>query len=187
MVEGPAAPALLRLLAGRPIPHTGTASLDGRPLQFGWEAARHGPEIRPVAAVLHGDRLPVWRTSLGAVAAAVRAQGVPFWLARRRARQALGWAHASSEAGRAVAMLDVQARQRVLLARALAVVPGLLLLASPGAMLSRADRLVVYDTLQTLAEQWEMVVLVSGATELGTYATLLPTVVTGGTVGSSGL
>src|SRR5579872_4344038 len=89
-VEGPAAPALLRLLAGGPVPHTGTARFDGHPLCHGAAVARHGPRRRPVAAVLADDTLPPWRTPLGHVAGAARLHGVSTKGARARAAQALG-------------------------------------------------------------------------------------------------
>jgi ABC-type taurine transport system ATPase subunit len=138
-----------------------------------------------VAAVLPGDRLPPWRTALGAVCGPVRRQGVPFWEAWRRAQQALGWAQASAVSGRTIATLDVPARQRVLLAQALAVVPGLLVLDWPAAVLSTANRQAANETLRTLSDQWEMVVLVSAATGLSAHTTLLPTMVSGGTVGGT--
>ncbi len=159
VVRGYGASSLLRLLAGRPVPHAGSALLDGRPLRHNREAARHGPETRPVASVLGDEVIAPWRTTLGAVTAAVREHGVPYLGARRRGMRALDWAGVASVAHRPTFTLDAGARERVRLAMALAKVPGLLLLDRAFTALPPRRRGVLWDTIERLAASWETVVL----------------------------
>jgi ABC-type branched-subunit amino acid transport system ATPase component len=78
-----------------------------------------------------------------------------------RAAQALGWAGVTPFAYRPPALLNVAQRRRVLLAAALAVVPGLLLLERPCAPLPPSEHAALYATVRELAARWEMVVLLA--------------------------
>jgi D-methionine transport system ATP-binding protein len=158
-LAGPAAPALLRLLAGGDVARRGTALLDGRPLAHGKAVARRGPRVRPIAAVLADDTLPLWRTPLGLATSAVRVHGVPLLGARARALQSLRWVGAAHLARWPIISRNAADRRRAALAVALAVVPGLLLLERPCAPLQIAAHGPLYATLHEIAEAWAMTVL----------------------------
>jgi len=176
-VDGPAASALLRVLAGHAVPSVGTACLDNVSLLHGEANLHHIGAARPVATVLEGQSLPLWRSARGLASGAIRAQGVRRRAANERADQVLRRLHADAWARRPLRNLGKQEQWLAQLGAALAIIPGLLLLERVDAALSSPHRDMLFATLWQVTDESETVVLLVPDSPIALTRTLSPQLV----------
>jgi NitT/TauT family transport system ATP-binding protein len=133
---------LLNIASGLAVPSEGTAFVDG--------ARVAGPNAH-VAFMLQKDLLLPWRTVAENVMFGVEIQGVPAPERRRRAQALLTNLNLAEFSGHYPHQLSGGMRQRVALARTLAVDPHVLLLDEPFSAVDAQTRIVLQrDLAQTL-------------------------------------
>jgi iron complex transport system ATP-binding protein len=150
---------LLRALAGLVAPHAGTVLIDGTPLG-GWD---RGPLARALA-YLPQERRVHWALTARAVVGLGRLPYQPFGAGESAAdRAAVDAALAAMDVGhlaqRPVPELSGGERARVLVARALAQEPRVLLADEPAAGLDPAHQLALFGHLAALAADGRTVVV----------------------------
>jgi iron complex transport system ATP-binding protein len=150
---------LLKVLAGLIPPQAGTALLDGSDIA-GWE---RGPLARALA-YLPQERLVHWALTARAVVALGRLPYQPFGAGESAADRAsidtaLAAMDAADLAHRPVPELSGGERARVLVARALAQEPRVLLADEPAAGLDPAHQLTLFRHLATLAAAGRTIVV----------------------------
>ncbi len=151
---------LVRLLSGVARPQAGTVSLDGRPLA----SFRRREAARRIAVVSQDPRIDFPFTALEVVlmGRAPHAAG-PFALPAARdldlARTAMGRLDVAGVERRSLEQLSGGERQRVLLARALAQEPEVLLLDEPTTHLDLRHQVGIYDVVRMLARERGVAVL----------------------------
>ncbi len=144
---------LLNIGSGLTAPSEGTAFVDGR------EVA--GPNAQ-VAFMLQKDLLLPWRTVAENVMFGVEIQRVPLPERRRRAEQLLQQFSLAEFSGHYPHQLSGGMRQRVALARTLAVDPHVLLLDEPFSAVDAQTRIVLQrDLARTLAENGKTALLIT--------------------------
>ena len=150
---------LLKTLAGLVVPRAGMALIDGRPLG-GWERG----SLARALAYLPQERLVHWALTVRAVVALGRLPYQPLGAGESAAdRAAIDAALAAMDAAhlahRPVPELSGGERARVLIARALAQEPRVLLADEPAAGLDPAHQLTLFRHLAGLAEAGRTVVV----------------------------
>jgi iron complex transport system ATP-binding protein len=150
---------LLKTLAGLLVPRAGMALIDGRPLG-GWERG----SLARALAYLPQERLVHWALTARAVVALGRLPYQPLGAGESAAdRDAIDAALAAMDAAhlahRPVPELSGGERARVLIARALAQEPRVLLADEPAAGLDPAHQLTLFRHLAGLAEIGRTVVV----------------------------
>ncbi len=143
---------LLKILAGVMTPDRGSVTWAGRP------PARSG--YRKLSMVLQTPVL-LRRTALANVVYALKAAGVAGDEARQRARGALDQARLGHLAGAPARLLSGGEKQRLALARALAIQPEVLLLDEPVANLDPASVLAIETMVDEARARGVTVVLVT--------------------------
>jgi NitT/TauT family transport system ATP-binding protein len=133
---------LLNIGAGLAAPSEGAAFVDGEPVE--------GANVQ-VAFMLQKDLLLPWRTVAENVMFGVEIQGVPLAERRKRAQMQLAKLSLAEFSGHYPHQLSGGMRQRVALARTLAVDPHVLLLDEPFSAVDAQTRMVLQrDLAQTL-------------------------------------
>jgi iron complex transport system ATP-binding protein len=150
---------LLKALAGLVAPHAGAVLLDGRDMGT-WDRGR----LARTLAYLPQERLVHWALTVRAVVALGRLPYQPSGAGESHAdRTAIDAALAAMDAGhlarRPVPELSGGERARVLVARALAQEPRVLLADEPAAGLDPAHQLALFHHLATLAAAGRTVVV----------------------------
>jgi ABC-type glutathione transport system ATPase component len=154
---------LLRMAAGVASPDSGSVSFCGRDMAE-MTSAERGRLLRGAIAFMCADD---WRTNPGEsivdhVATSLGSQGLTMREARHTALRILD--HVGVDAKTAeemTASLSLTERTRVMLARALAREPRLLVLDEPAAMPSPGDRGKFHELLRSVARQRGMALLVA--------------------------
>jgi NitT/TauT family transport system ATP-binding protein len=137
---------LLRIVAGLTPPTAGTVVLDGRPV---WRGGRRDPStVRSLTMVFQEANLLPWASVQDNVALPLRLRGVPRADRRARARELCQLTGIGGFERNRPYELSVGMRQRVALAQALIVDPGLLLLDEPFAALDAMTRDAMNEELQ---------------------------------------
>jgi iron complex transport system ATP-binding protein len=150
---------LLKVLAGLVAPHAGAALLDGADIGT-WERG----QLARALAYLPQERLVHWALTVRAVVALGRLPYQPFGAGESEADRAaidaaLTAMDAADLAGRPVPELSGGERARVLVARALAQEPRVLLADEPAAGLDPAHQLTLFRHLAALAAAGRTVVV----------------------------
>jgi iron complex transport system ATP-binding protein len=150
---------LLKVLAGLIAPHAGTAVLDGTDIAT-WDRSR----LARAVAYLPQERLVHWALTARAVVALGRLPYQPFGAGESAADRAaieaaLAAMDAAQLAQRPVPELSGGERVRVLVARALAQEPRVLLADEPAAGLDPAHQLTLFQHLAALAAAGRTVVV----------------------------
>lgn len=154
---------LLRLAAGIAAPDSGTISFDGADMAR-MSAGERARLLRGAIAYMSADD---WRANPGEsvvdhVATALGSEGLTMREARHRALRALDQVGVSaSGAQEATTSLSLTERTRVMLARALAREPRLLVLDEPAQMPNLGDRDKFYALLRSTTREREMALLVA--------------------------
>jgi NitT/TauT family transport system ATP-binding protein len=144
---------LLNIGSGLTAPSEGTAFVDGDPVE--------GPNAQ-VAFMLQKDLLLPWRTVAENAMFGVEIQRVPPGERKRRASELLEKFHLAEFAGHYPHQLSGGMRQRVALARTLAVDPHVLLLDEPFSAVDAQTRIVLQrDLARTLAEARKTALLIT--------------------------
>jgi NitT/TauT family transport system ATP-binding protein len=144
---------LLNIGSGLTAPSEGTAFVDGQPIA--------GPNAH-VAFMLQKDLLLPWRTVAENVMFGVEIQRVPLPERRRRAQELLQKFSLAEFSGHYPHQLSGGMRQRVALARTLAVDPHVLLLDEPFSSVDAQTRIVLQrDLARTLAENGKTALLIT--------------------------
>jgi len=150
---------LLRLLSGVRTPRGGSIRLDGRPLA----SFRRREVARQIAVVPQDPTLEFPFTALEVVlmgrAPHLPALGFPRAQDVATARAALAQLDVGAVEDRPLEQLSGGERQRVLLARALAQEPAVLLLDEPTTHLDLRHQVGIYDVVQDLSRERGMAVL----------------------------
>ena len=154
---------LLRLAAGIALPDAGTIEFEGRDVAS-MPSAERGRLLRQrIAFMSTAD----WRPSPGEsvvehVATSLGSVGLTMRDARRRAMRVLGRVGIrAADALEPVASLSLAERVRVMLARALAREPRLLVLDEPAVMPTLGDRERFYELLRSEAHDRDMALLMA--------------------------
>ncbi len=154
---------LLRLAAGIALPDTGSVRFDGRDMAQ-MSAGERSRLLRGAIAFMSAED---WRANPGEsvvdhVATSLGAEGLTMREARQRALRILDAVGVSaSGAQEAAAALSLTSRTRVMLARALAREPRLLILDEPALMPNLGDRDKFYALLRSAARERNMTLLVA--------------------------
>lgn len=144
---------LLNIGSGLTAPSDGTAFVDGERVE--------GPNAH-VAFMLQKDLLLPWRTVVENVMFGVEIQGVPSAERRQRARRLLANFNLAEFSGHYPHQLSGGMRQRVALARTLAVDPHVLLLDEPFSAVDAQTRIVLQrDLAQTLKRARKTALLIT--------------------------
>jgi NitT/TauT family transport system ATP-binding protein len=144
---------LLNIGSGLAAPSEGEAFVDGKRVV--------GPNAQ-VAFMLQKDLLLPWRTVAENVMFGVEIQGVPPPERRRRAQSLLANLHLAEFSGHYPHQLSGGMRQRVALARTLAVDPHVLLLDEPFSAVDAQTRMVLQrDLAQTLQKAQKTALLIT--------------------------
>jgi NitT/TauT family transport system ATP-binding protein len=144
---------LLNIGSGLTAPSEGVAFVDGERVQ--------GPNAH-VAFMLQKDLLLPWRTILENVMFGVEIQGVPLAERRRRAERLLENFNLAEFSGHYPHHLSGGMRQRVALARTLAVDPHVLLLDEPFSAVDAQTRMVLQrDLARTLKQSGKTALLIT--------------------------
>lgn len=144
---------LLNIGSGLVVPSQGAAFVDGERVE--------GPNAH-VAFMLQKDLLLPWRTVLENVMFGVEIQGVPVAERERRARAFLENLNLAEFSGHYPHQLSGGMRQRVALARTLAVNPTVLLLDEPFSAVDAQTRMVLQRELaQTLKREGKTALLIT--------------------------
>ena len=144
---------LLNIGSGLYAPSEGEAFVDGERVE--------GPNAH-VAFMLQKDLLLPWRTVLENVMFGVEIQGLPLAERRRRAEALLENLHLFEFAGHYPHQLSGGMRQRVALARTLAIDPSVLLLDEPFSAVDAQTRMVLQRELaQTLKREGKTALLIT--------------------------
>jgi len=144
---------LLNIGSGLSAPAEGEAFVDGERVE--------GPNAH-VAFMLQKDLLLPWRTVLQNVMFGVEIQGVPFAERERRARDLLSNFSLAEFSGHYPHQLSGGMRQRIALARTLAVDPTVLLLDEPFSAVDAQTRMVLQRELaQTLKRAGKTALLIT--------------------------
>jgi lipoprotein-releasing system ATP-binding protein len=154
---------LLRLAAGIALPDSGTVCFDGRDMAR-MTSAERGRLLRGAIAFMSADD---WRASPGEsvvdhVATSLGSEGLTMREARHRALRVLeevGVGAAGAE--EMTASLSLTERTRVMLARALAREPRLLMLDEPALMPNLGERDRFYEMLRSAARERNMTLLLA--------------------------
>lgn len=149
---------LLRIAAGIQTPDSGTVSFRGHDLQHHGERAL-GLGIGYAQKSLRANEE---HGVLEQVAAPLLARGVPLHQARDRARNALARTGAEQCAAAAAGELSAGETVRVVLARALALSPALLVIDEPLAAVELAERDGILTLLRSIAGQGTAVLAATG-------------------------
>jgi ABC-type lipoprotein export system ATPase subunit len=153
---------LLRLAAGIALPDTGAIHFDGRNVAK-MSGRERGRLLRSqIAFVSAAD----WRANPGEsvaehVATSLGSEGLTMREARRRAMRVLDLVDAGSVAEELTSSLSLTERARVMLARALAREPRLLVLDEPALLPSLGDRDRFYALLRDTAHEREIALLMA--------------------------
>ena len=141
---------LLNILAGFERPDSGRVLVDGKPCRV------PGPDR---AVVFQGDALFPWLTALENVAVGLSAAGHSLRQRNGEAARMLGLTGLEGFEGHLPRMLSGGMRQRLALARVLALEPKVLLMDEPFAALDAITREQMHDLLLALHRQLDMTVL----------------------------
>lgn len=141
---------LLRIVAGLLEASSGTVVVDGR---------RSESPSRDKAVVFQHFNLFPWRTALANVAYGLEIQGVPRKDREERAREWLEKLGLETYAGHYPSEISGGMRQRVGIARALAIEPKLLLMDEPFGALDALTREHLQGELQRIAEHTDVTIL----------------------------
>jgi lipoprotein-releasing system ATP-binding protein len=154
---------LLRVAAGIALPDSGSVSFGGRDMAR-MTSAERGRLLRGAIAFMCADD---WRANPGEsivdhVATSLGSQGLTMREARLRALRILGQVGVSAIAAEELtAALSVTERTRVMLARALAREPRLLVLDEPAVMPNLGERDEFHKLLRSVAQQRGIALLVA--------------------------
>jgi ABC-type multidrug transport system ATPase subunit len=154
---------LLRLAAGIELPDSGTIRFDGRDISL-MASSERGRLLRGEMAFMSATD---WRASPGEtvvdhVATSLGSEGLTMREARRRAMQVLDRVEiGAAGAQEPTTSLSLTERIRVMLARALAREPRLLVLDEPALFPSLSDRDSFYTMLRAAARERNMALLVA--------------------------
>jgi ABC-type glutathione transport system ATPase component len=154
---------LLRLAAGIALPDSGSIRFEGRDVAQ-MTGSERGRLLRGQIAYMSAED---WRANPGEsvvdhVATSLGSEGLTMREARHRALQALDRVGlGAAAAGEATASLSLTERTRVMLARALARDPLLLVLDEPAPMPNLGDRDSFYALLRSAAHERNMALLVA--------------------------
>jgi len=153
---------LLRLAAGIALPDSGTISFEGRNIAQMAGGERGRLLRREIAFVSAAD----WRASPGEsvvdhVATALGSEGLTMREARRRAMRVLDRVEIAVGAEEPTMSLSATERVRVMLARALAHEPRLLILDEPAMLPSLGERDKFYALLRAAAREREITLLMA--------------------------
>jgi NitT/TauT family transport system ATP-binding protein len=129
---------LLNALAGFVRPATGTMTLDGRPIE--------GPEAA-IGVIFQQYALFPWFTALGNVEFALGGRGLARRERRERARAALAEVGLDGQGEKFPGQLSGGMKQRVAIARTLAIEPKVLLMDEPFGALDAQTRLSMHELL----------------------------------------
>jgi ABC-type lipoprotein export system ATPase subunit len=154
---------LLRMAAGITLPDAGTVRFEGKDMAQ-MSAGERGRLLREAIAFMSVND---WRANPGEsvvdhVATALGSEGLTMREARRRALSILDQVGVGAAgAQESTATLSLTERTRVMLARALARAPRLLILDEPAQMPNLGDRDRFYKLLRSAAEERGMALLVA--------------------------
>ncbi|CAN5383974.1 ATP-binding cassette domain-containing protein [soil metagenome] len=141
---------LLNLLAGLEIPDSGEVRVDGE------RVTKPGPDR---AVVFQEPGLMPWMTISGNIEYGLKLKGVPAAERRDRAQHFLRMVHLSKFAQAMPHQLSGGMRQRVSIARALALEPRVLLMDEPFSALDAQTRDVLHDELQRIWQETRTTIL----------------------------
>jgi ABC-type lipoprotein export system ATPase subunit len=144
---------LLALLSGLDVPDEGGVVLDGVEISSLDRGARADLRRERIAVVLQDPRLQDFLTARQMVELGLAVRGVTGRDARSRAEEALASVELAEHADRPVGVLSAGQRERVVLARAFAARPAVVVADEPTARLDAATTLAVGELLATLAHR----------------------------------
>ncbi len=142
---------LLALLSGLDVPDEGTVAIDGVEISSLDRAARAALRREKVAVVLQDARSAGFLTARETVELGLAARGVGADVARRRAGEVLAAVDLVEHEERAVGVLSAGQQERVVLARAFAARPAVVIADEPTSRLDAATTLAVGELLAQLA------------------------------------
>jgi ABC-type lipoprotein export system ATPase subunit len=153
---------LLRLAAGITLPDAGTVRFEGRDIAQ-MSGSERGRLLRSEIAFISASD---WRATPGEsvvnhVATALGSEGLTMREARRRAMHALDRVEIAAGAEEPTTSLSVSERARVMLARALAREPRLLVLDEPAMLPSLGERDRFYALLRSAASERSITLLMA--------------------------